>query len=238
MKGFGSGLGLLLAITAAGCGGSVILVDTGDSRSVASCGDSCSSSQVQGSCASTCDKIASLDCLGTTPDPSCATDCANLPSMFPSCASASTDVLRCIETVQPTCGSAGTIFPGCAAQEQALSDCVTDAGAPSTSGGTVTSPPIAGSSSSGGTGNSCAPATVCPKIPRPASMNGVACSGGGGGGPGGPIMSQSSCQDLSGNVWQASCVGTSCTCTFNGGLACSCTMSSAAGCLSCCPGTN
>lgn len=231
MKGFGSSFGLVPLALLAGCGGSVILVDTGDSRSVATCGSNCSPSQVEGSCASTCDKIANLNCPGTTPDPTCASHCAEATSMFPSCASASTDFLRCAESVQPTCGSAGTVFPGCDAQVQALSDCVAKAG-PSSSGGTVTS-----STGGGSTNPSCAPTSVCPRIPRPASTNALSCSGGGGGSAGGPVMYQSSCQDGSGNVWQASCVGTTCSCTFNGSSACTCTMGSAS-CLSCCPGTN
>ena len=146
MNGFGSGFALALATFVAACGGSVVLVDMGGGGSVASCGDSCSTSQVEGSCASTCDKVAALNCPGTTPDPSCAAHCAEASSMFPSCASASTDFLRCAESVQPVCGGPGTLFPGCEAQEQALSDCAADAGPPSTSGGTV--PPSGGSSSS------------------------------------------------------------------------------------------
>jgi hypothetical protein len=83
------------------------------------------------------------------------------------------------------------------------------------------------------------PADVCPDIPRLSAAGPSACSGGGGGTPGGPVTSMTSCQDGAGNTWSASCTGSTCTCTYNGGAPCTCTVTTAPGmCGSCCPGTD
>lgn len=216
-----------------GCGGSAVLVHEDDGGGVASCANDCSAAQVADSCASLCDKVNQANCPGTTTDPMCTTHCTNVTSMAPACQGTLVALLRCTGPVQPTCTGAGTVFPGCEAQEQDVNDCVADGGGPGP--GNVVTPPSEGGpvSSGGGPSSTCTPATVCPAIPRPTGT--ATCSGGGGGGPNGPV-SQTTCQDETGNVWQASCVGSTCTCSYNGGSACVCTTSAAA-CASCCPGT-
>src|SRR5258706_13304278 len=69
---------------------------------------------------------------------------------------------------------------------------------------------------------------VCGTAPRPGSM---VCPGGGsstgasststGGGPG-SCMNQ--CTDSNHNTWISDCVGTNCTCWFNGRQYCHCTL--------------
>ncbi len=234
MMSFGGGLRLMLPALAGlvACGGSAVIVEAGDGGGVASCTNNCSAAQVADSCASWCDKFTRASCPGTTTDPTCATHCANLSSMVPACGGALIAFLRCTGPVQPTCSGAGTVFSGCEAQEQAVNDCIVDAGGP----GNVATPPSEGGPGSpgGAPGSACAPATVCPAIPRPTGTS--TCSGGGGGGPNGPV-SQTTCQDRAGNMWQASCVGSTCTCSYNGGWACMCTTSGPA-CASCCPGAS
>jgi hypothetical protein len=52
------------------------------------------------------------------------------------------------------------------------------------------------------------------------------------------LSTQSTCQDDAGNVWQATCVGSTCSCSLNGSYACTCTMTTPIGqCNSCCPGS-
>jgi hypothetical protein len=229
---FGIGLRFVLSALGGvvGCGGSAVIV--GDGGGVASCADNCSAAQVADSCASLCDKVTRASCPGTTVDPTCAMQCTNIPSMTPACEGVLIAFLRCTGPAQPTCTGSGSVFPGCVAQEQALNDCFVDAGGPRG----VVAPPSEGGPGSlpGSSGSACAPANVCPTIPRPTGAG--TCSGGGGGGPNGPVT-QTTCQDSAGNVWQASCVGSTCTCSYNGGSACMCTTSGPA-CASCCPGAS
>jgi hypothetical protein len=204
---------------AVGCGGETQLGEGGDAGPLAACGDNCSPAQIAASCTATCDKIARTNCSISA---DCPMSCAALPSMAPSCVALADAYLRCLESVQATCSDAGTVqFVGCDSQQKAVDDCVGP-----------TSNPGAGTGSH-------VPASVCPDIPRPvAGVNG--CSGGGGGvsGGGGTVECSASCQDNAGNVWQAECSGSTCSCTYNGGPACTCTTTAAAGtCASCCPGT-
>ena len=212
---------------ALGCGSTA---PTGDGAgALATCGSSCTPTQVAASCAATCDKIARSACAsgvgGGGSD--CAMSC-EAASMSAPCASSAYDYLRCVESVQPTCSPSGSVqFVGCDSRQQALQACLArGSSTPPTSGG-------------GPAGNSCAaPTAVCPAIPRPSLSGAMSCSGGGGGGPNGVVTSSTSCQDSAGNVWQADCTGSTCTCTFNGGQSCSCTMTAPPGtCNSCCPGT-
>jgi hypothetical protein len=223
---------LFLAISAAlasaaGCGGVALTSQNGDAGPLATCGDHCSASQTAASCSDTCNKIARAGCTSAG-GTDCAKGCASVTSMAPACATLANDYLRCVESVQPTCTDSGMVqFAGCDSQQQALSDCAADSGSSvPTPTPTTTNP--------GGT----VPSSVCPNIPRPGASGVGPCSGGGGGGPNGTVSCQFSCQDSAGNTWQASCAGSSCTCSYNGGLGCSCTMTGAPGtCVSCCPGT-
>jgi hypothetical protein len=206
---------------AVGCGGAVSS-QQGDAGPVATCGGNCSSAQVAASCSATCDKIARAGCAFSARGTDCGAGCAMALAMAPSCASEIDAYLRCAESTEPTCTQAGDVmFPGCESAMQALQAC----GSSST-----TMPP---------SGGACAvPTTVCPAIPRPAGGP-SSCLGGGGGGPAAPTMSTSSCQDQAGNTWSASCIGSICTCSYNGHSSCTCTMTTAAGaCNSCCPGAS
>lgn len=196
----------------------------GNAGPLATCGDTCTAAEITASCMMTCDKIARSACSSGNGN-DCPMSCPALVSMSPSCMSVATDFLRCIEPVDPTCAEAGIAqYSGCDAQQQALTDCLN---------GGLSPVPTPGSSS-----GSTVPSSVCPSIPRPAAGGAGACSGGGGaGGSGGPQTCTTSCQDMTGNTWQANCSGSTCTCTYNGGMACTCAMASSGGCSSCCPGT-
>ena len=225
--GIGSGTTLIALWSAVGCGGSELASQDGDAGPLARCGGNCSPAQVAASCSATCDKVARTGCSVAA---DCPMSCAALPSMTPSCAAVADEFIRCVESLQPTCSDSGTAqFLGCDTQQQALRACVADSGSSGMTATTGNGPP----------GGPCGdvPASVCPDIPRPVAGAG-ACSGGGSGGPNGTTTSQTSCQDSAGNVWQAECAGSTCTCAYNGGQACTCTMTGSAGsCSSCCPGT-
>ena len=79
------------------------------------------------------------------------------------------------------------------------------------------------------------PDSVCPNIPRP--VGGGSCSGTASSGSAGMPTCSSTCNDTAGDVWEAVCGGTTCTCTYNGVDMCTCTMTGTTGsCVSCCPG--
>ncbi len=217
------GAAAILFASTTGCGART--TDAGDQGALASCGDNCSPAQVSASCADICQKIAQSGCSSGSND--CMTSCSQLPAMAPSCTSAAYAFLRCLEGMQPTCDSSGEaqFLGGCDSQEQALSNCV---GTSTTV--TVTNP-------GGGTGPGTVPDTVCPGIPRPSGGE-RSCSGfGSAAGSSGTTTCTSSCSDGAGNLWEADCAGSTCTCTFNGIDACTCPMTTS-GCASCCPGTN
>jgi hypothetical protein len=221
--------------SAVGCGGTA-LTSQGDAGSLAACGGNCSPAQVSAACSAVCGRIAQTGCPIST-----GCGCSALPSMTPSCLAVAAGFFRCVEASPPACSDSGSVqFLGCDPQEQALIDCLPDSGA---TGATSSSQPATSGNGppSGPFGGSCGnvPANVCPNIPRPVGGAGASsCSGGGGGGPTGTTTSQTSCQDSAGNVWQAECAGSTCTCAYNGGQACTCTITGDAGsCSSCCPGT-
>jgi hypothetical protein len=204
---------------AAGCGGRADSGSGSGTGPLASCGDSCSPAQVTASCSGTCDKIARAQCSSGSGD--CVTGCADTVSMTPACSSLALAFLRCLETQEPTCSDSGTAqyFGGCDSQQQALETCFVGSSNPAKGpAGTV-------------------PASVCPDIPRP-SAGESSCSAGASVMPGsnGPATCNVSCQDGKRNTWAADCSGSSCTCTYNGGLPCTCVMTGS-GCSSCCPGT-
>lgn len=73
---------------------------------------------------------------------------------------------------------------------------------------------------------------TCDKIAQ------TSCSSGGGADCPMSCEAVASMTPSCGNVWQAECAGSTCTCAYNGGQACTCTMTGAASsCSSCCPGT-
>src|SRR5579872_3158171 len=198
-------------------------IDSGDDAgSLAPCGSGCSPSRVAASCSTFCAKFAAAACPSSTPDPSCNSRCAAIAAMTAPCASVVVAFLSCTESVQPLCTSMGTVFPGCDAQEQAANACLNDAG--------PSSPPLP---------DPCVPDTVCPAIPRPTSGT-MSCSASASVGPGDGSPTTTMCQDARGNTWEADCTGSSCTCTYNGGLSCGCTARPTPGgtCGTCCPGTS
>jgi hypothetical protein len=202
---------------ALGCGGRADSRPNAGSGPLATCGDSCSPAQVSSSCSAICDKIAQAGCSAGSGD--CVTGCATSVSMTPACSSQALAFLRCIETMEPTCSASGMAqsFVGCDSQQQALEGCYRGSSNPARGpGGAV-------------------PASVCPGIPRP--VGGGECSASVSVAPGsnGPTACGASCQDSTGNKWQADCSGSTCTCTYNGGQSCTCAMTGA-GCSSCCPG--
>jgi hypothetical protein len=116
-------------------------------------------------------------------------------------------------------------FLGCDTQREVVAQCISKTG--------TTPPP---------------PPPPNPTKPIPAQCiggaplppDGMVCAGGtsGGGsgstGGGAPLTCQSECDDAKGNVWSSYCVGSNCSCMYNGKTYCSCV--SASPCSSCCPG--
>jgi hypothetical protein len=231
--------GTLLALSSAiGCGGATSSPQSGDEGSLATCGDNCSIAQVSASCSDICGKIAQAGC---SVDAQCPMSCAAVISMSPSCAALVDGFLRCVESVQPICSDAGMVqFAGCDTQQQALGACFAQSGSsgPTPSPSAVGAPPAGPSIGPSANPGGCAdvPASVCPAIPRPMVAGPSSCSGGGGGGPNGTTISQMTCEDSAGNVWQSECAGSTCTCAYNGDQACTCTITGSPTC-SCCPGT-
>jgi hypothetical protein len=219
-----AGAGLLVSLLVVACGGSVILTDE-NSASIATCGANCSPSAVATTCAATCAKLERLSCPNAVPATDCASSCMSVTTLSSTCASLAYAYLRCADAVDPTCDGSGNVtFPGCDAAQKAVSDCVSQS-------------PVVVGTTPGGTVPAM-PGDVCPNIPRPAGGAG-SCAGGGGGGPGAPATYETTCQDAQGDTWQASCTGSSCTCTFNSVTTCVCSMtvSSGGAIASCCPGT-
>jgi hypothetical protein len=80
--------------------------------------------------------------------------------------------------------------------------------------------------------------TVCPDIPRPSDVE--SCLGTGSApvvGEDASLQCTSSCQDRSGNLWEANCNGATCACTYNRERSCNCVITGTGHCASCCPGT-
>jgi hypothetical protein len=223
---------------ALGCGGAVSSTPSSSEGPLATCGANCSASEVLASCSDICGKVAQTGC---SVDAECPMDCATLPSMAPSCAALVVTFLRCVESSPVGCDAGMVQFAACNSQEQAVTACIADSGASMTatsSTGPSSEPPVPpGGPPTGPLGGPCAgvAADVCPAIPRPAGAGASACSGGGGGAANGTTISQVTCQDGSGNVWQSECAGSTCTCTYNGGQACTCSVPAQSTC-SCCPG--
>ena len=132
------------------------------------------------------------------------------------CAPLADGFIRCMDSVQPDGSDGGNeAFAACAPEQLALASCYVAAG--------VSGQPAP------------VPADVCPGIPRPPAVLASCSAGESVGGTSGENCT-SSCQDNAGNVWAAKCLGSTCTCTYNGGRACTCTMTDPdVGCNSCCP---
>jgi hypothetical protein len=215
---------------AVGCGGNTN-TSNDDAGASTACNGNCSPAQIAAACSVACDKVAKAGCPRTS-NADCPANCASLPSMAPpACASAQEAILRCAESAQATCTATGEVqFPACEAADQALIGCLADSGAFGT-------PPTAYAYDGGPSSGACAsvPADVCPSIPRPTGAS--SCGGFGGAGPNAPAMTTTQCQDRAGNTWQASCTGSTCTCTYNGGSSCMCTMTGPNNTCPCCPGT-
>jgi hypothetical protein len=202
---------------AVGCGGRADSGPNTGAPPLATCGDSCTPAQVSASCSATCDKIARAGCSAGSGD--CVTGCSGSVSMTPACSSQALAFLRCIETKEPTCSGSGMVqgFVGCDSQQQAVEGCTRGSPNPATG-------PLGA-----------VPASVCPGIPRPVGAGECSSSASVAPGSNGPTACTTSCQDSTGNNWQADCSGSTCTCTYNGGQSCTCAMTGA-GCTSCCPG--
>lgn len=173
-----------------------------------------------GTCESVCQLLASLGCM----QPDCVSSCEQFRAKFPMCEALLDDLGHCFETTPIKCGPDGiTSAPACETQSQNLSACTQGPGP-------VPPPPI-----------DAGPAQCASPPPGPMS-----CSGGGGGGsattsgggPGGAPSCFTQCNDAKGNTWTANCVGSTCSCTFNGVQYCSCTIAgpSCLGTSGCCPG--
>jgi hypothetical protein len=145
----------------------------------------------------------------------------------PQCAPEFEDALRCFATAPIACEKDGASFSGCEPIRDLVSQCLLQ-NHPTQP---VPHPPVMPPSKP-------IPAQCVGAAPIPPS--GMVCSGGtAGGGTGGtggnaPPTCESMCNDATGNVWSSYCVGTNCSCMYNGKTYCSCVSDNP--CSSCCPG--
>jgi hypothetical protein len=173
-------------------------------------------------CEQVCDRFAQAGC--TIKD--CATNCNRELIQAGSCGAESDAALQCAAQAPFECQprGQGAKIPACDRENDLLLECITR-----------TTPPPA------------APVPTTPTAPSnclgvaPVPPSGMVCTGGGasGGGTttgtGGAAAScQNECRDRAGNAWSSYCVGSSCSCIYNGNTYCTCT--SASPCSSCCPG--
>ena len=93
---------LVAVASGIGCGGQTTSSQGNDTGPLATCGDSCTPTEVSSACTDICDKIAQAKC-SSGGGISCPTSCANITSMTPPCTSVAVAFLRCIENAQPTC---------------------------------------------------------------------------------------------------------------------------------------
>jgi hypothetical protein len=212
-----------------GCSGK-----TSDSQApLSTCGSSCSVSQVSDSCSLTCSKMIQTGCYKDKSGDldRCTRDCVQFGS--PSCPKA-IEFLRCAESVNLTCVDGDPDFgPTCNALLKEADKCggmeATQAPGVNDSGEGGSSVPVVVDDHPG----------VCPNIPR-RTVGGGACVGSGRApdGTDAALECTSSCQDSVGNLWEATCNGTTCSCSYNRTQMCTCTITAEAGaCPSCCPGT-
>jgi hypothetical protein len=155
--------------------------------------------------------------------PDCVQACQSFRNQFPMCMPLYDDYLACLQTAPLVCGPNGSdpMAPECDGIVQKLQDCV---------GGQPPPPPP--NFDAGGPGQ-------CGGVVPPGPMS---CAGGGsatGSSSGGQPMCFSSCTDQNHNTWESKCLGTTCSCTYNGHEYCTCTVPgpTCLGARGCCPGT-
>jgi len=225
---------LLLASLAFSCAGK-----TTEQTPLSSCGSSCSVEQVTASCSLTCSKLIDSGCYkGKSADlAKCTNDCAQFGNAT-KCPKA-VEFLRCVESVTPTCVSGEPDFgPTCTALEKEVEKCG--------GGGDVSAPmdvPVGNPTGPYDAGPVVDPTgdnpLVCPNIPRRTVGSGGCVISRAPDGTDAALECTSSCQDGAGNLWEATCNGSTCGCSYNRTEMCTCTITAAGGaCPSCCPGTH
>jgi hypothetical protein len=179
-------------------------------------------------CDSVCQRIVASGCSQQS-QPECVKSCETFRGQFPKCGDLYDAYLVCLQTTPLLCGPGGNdpSAPQCEGIAQRLGQCVTPTPDP---------PPNPGD----------AGPAICPGMVPPGPM---VCSGGGSGvtsgsttgGTGGPSQPTciNECTDANGNTWASKCVGSSCSCTYNGVQYCMCALAGPS-CLQapgCCPGS-
>jgi hypothetical protein len=162
----------------------------------------------QDACASICNRADAM-CGPGLAGPSCTSDCVKMRVDGSPCNPLWDTFLACALDAPLDCTDG---IKGCDDQERAYRQC---------------------------------PGNADPGSPQPTPNPGGACSsippmvGGGscGGSAGSGQSCSASCEDRTGNVWEAVCSGSSCQCSYNHEFRCSCATSGTSGCSSCCPGT-
>jgi hypothetical protein len=217
----------------AACGGKVDGSGTTGSGTAGSSGSGTPGSPAGGSagslspdtssCQSICDRVAQAGCAVKD----CVNECAGSVIANPQCEPQFDAAFKCFATAPIACSADGTgaTFFGCDPVREAAGECV-DRNQPTPTPVPVPAKPI--------------PPQCIGGAPLPPT--GMVCSGGGSsgsgssGGTGGnaPPTCQAECNDGTGNVWSSYCVGTTCSCLYNGQTYCSCVSDAA--CSSCCPG--
>jgi hypothetical protein len=174
-------------------------------------------------CEQICNRVAQAGCALKN----CDKECNGAVIANSKCAPQFQDALKCFVTAPIDCTQNGAEFFGCDQFRDRVSQCVNQS---------ISTPPNPG-------GPNIPPSKPIPPqclgaAPIPPSGN--VCSGGGAaggtGGTGGNAAPtcESMCTDATGNVWSSYCVGSNCSCMYNGKTYCSCVSDSP--CSSCCPG--
>jgi hypothetical protein len=180
----------------------------------------------QVTCDTVCQRFVASGC-GQMSLPDCVQGCELIRMEFPNCDPLYDDYLLCLQTAPLLCNADGSnpMAPQCDGFVQKLEVCT---------GGPPPPPPPPPTVDAG-------PPVLCGGMVPPGPMS---CSGGGGSAAatstgGGPPTCFTDCTDRNNNTWESRCMGTSCSCLYNGVQYCTCVVAGPS-CLqapACCPGS-
>jgi hypothetical protein len=178
-------------------------------------------------CQQICDRVAQAGCAIDH----CAENCIEPLTKSPSCAPEFEAALQCFVRAPLACvrGGDDAEFSGCDRERDLATQCFKRTASPPPA--PVPTPPATSQP---------VPSTCLGAAP--VMPSGMACSGGGSSGTtsgaGGNAVTtcQNVCTDSAGNVWSSDCVGSTCSCIYNGTTYCTCTSTGTGPCSSCCPG--
>jgi len=168
------------------------------------------------SCANVCARWSAA--CGGFDGAACENDCIDTWIRYPGCTPIFSKFVGCLTQAPFKCNASGPVPAGCSAEQNAFTMCV--------QGGT---PPDPGTQQCGGI-------TPTGTMSCSGSAGGGSATSGATGGGSAP-QCETICIDRNSAVWLSKCVGTSCTCSYNGMAYCSCTVrGDACSGTTCCPG--